>query len=283
MRFNLIVLVGVSLVVLSSTAKSDEEMKSTATPDAAVPSCSEEAELTVVEASSVYQNNTSSWGPQLALTDPSKNGYDGYWHSDSGDMNPWIEFKMSNVKEVSTVEVVDRYSYANKHRFEQVEVRVGSSSNYDIATSCGIQSCCSSNFTYIYRCPDDTVGLHIFIKKLGSTQEYLHVNHVTVMACTPSTTSPSTSTAQTTLILTGAGILVFILILALLVLYIFKTKKFCFKKAEVPVNTNENQNENNKKKNEDEDDEYYEYEEEGNYYTGKQTYYSEDDYNETYY
>ena len=135
--------------------------------------------LTAVQASSVFANIIAGYGPEQALT-KSLDLNSGFWHSDLGDTNPWIEFKMADTNEVYSVEVVDRLDPWNKNRFEQVDVRVGSSSaGYDSATSCGIKSCCSEDFTYTYTCPENTVGQHIFIKKLG-TQDILQVNLVTV-------------------------------------------------------------------------------------------------------
>ena len=135
--------------------------------------------ITLVQASSVYDNNIASFGPELALT-KSLDLNSGFWNSAAGDTNPWIEFKMSDTNEVYSVEVVDRIADLYKNRFEQVDVRVGSSSGYESATSCGIKSCCSEDFTYTYTCPENTVGQHIFIKKLGTQDIELQVNLVTV-------------------------------------------------------------------------------------------------------
>ena len=134
--------------------------------------------MSVFKASSVYNDDNGSWGPHLALTEASTSNT-GYWHSKTGDKNPSIEFKMSGSKEVFSVQIVDRLNgFAD--RFEQVEVRVGSSSSYDSATSCGTQSY-SGSTSYNYICPSNTVGQHVFIKKHGTTEDYLQINHVTVM------------------------------------------------------------------------------------------------------
>ena len=138
------------------------------------------ASLTVVEASSVYNNDETKWGSDLALTDPSLT-FEGYWHSGSEDKNPWIIFKMANSNKVASIEVLDRLDNWGE-RFEEVEVRVGVTDSFEEAISCGIQSYTNSS-NYTYECPDNTVGQYVIIKKLGTTVDFLHVNHVSVMVC----------------------------------------------------------------------------------------------------
>ena len=96
------------------------------------------ASLTVVNASSVNENNNENWGPEQALTEIS-NGWINYWHSAAMDINPSITFKMRHEHEVLAVDVVDRQDCCNE-RFQSVEVRVGSTPSFDDAQSCGIQS-----------------------------------------------------------------------------------------------------------------------------------------------
>ena len=104
------------------------------------------ASLTVVNASSVNENNNENWGPEQALTEIS-NGWIYYWHSNTIDINPSITFKMQREHEVRAVEVVDRQDCCDEdqcdvcnERFQSVEVRVGSTPSFDDAQSCGIQS-----------------------------------------------------------------------------------------------------------------------------------------------
>ena len=101
-----------------------------------------EASMTVVNASSVYDDNYERWGPEQALTPVSQDDAQdnkNYWHSGSDDDNPSITFKMQHEHEVLSVEVVDRQDCCNE-RFESVEVRVGNTPSFDEAQSCGIQS-----------------------------------------------------------------------------------------------------------------------------------------------
>ena len=97
-----------------------------------------EASLTVVNASSVYDDNYEKYGPEQALTSVSLDK-NNFWHSAADDDNPSITFKMQHEHEVLAVEVVDRQDCCNE-RFQSVEVRVGSSPSFDDAESCGIQS-----------------------------------------------------------------------------------------------------------------------------------------------
>ena len=97
-----------------------------------------EASLTVVNASSVYNDNYETYGPEQALT-PVSLDQNNFWQSGSDDDNPSITFKMKQEHEVLAVEVVDRQDCCNE-RFENVEVRVGSTPSFDEAQSCGIQS-----------------------------------------------------------------------------------------------------------------------------------------------
>ena len=96
------------------------------------------ASLTVVNASSVNENNNENWGPEQALSEISPSWLN-YWHSAAGDINPSITFKMQREHEVLAVDVVDRQDCCNE-RFQSVEVRVGSTPSFDDAQSCGIQS-----------------------------------------------------------------------------------------------------------------------------------------------
>ena len=96
------------------------------------------ASLTVVNASSVNENNNENWGPEQALSEISQSWLN-YWHSAAGDINPSITFKMQREHEVLAVDVVDRQDCCNE-RFQSVEVRVGSTPSFDDAQSCGIQS-----------------------------------------------------------------------------------------------------------------------------------------------
>ena len=97
-----------------------------------------EASLTVVNASSVYDDNYEQYGPEQALT-PVSLDTTNYWHSAFHDDNPSITFKMQHEHEVLAVEVVDRQDCCNE-RFQSVEVRVGNTPSFDDAQSCGIQS-----------------------------------------------------------------------------------------------------------------------------------------------
>lgn len=171
------------------------------------------ANLIVLGASSVFQNDPSKWGAHLALTDVSKTATD-YWHSDNDDINPWIEFKISSSRTILYVEVVDRLD-SKPDRYEKIEVRVGSSSSYDSAVSCGIKSFGDAVPTnpphYKYTCPEDTRGHHVFIKKLGETEAMMHVNSVRIFAesCYSYTvktiTTTNSSVAQKYILRTNEG------------------------------------------------------------------------------
>ena len=92
-----------------------------------------QAVLSVFGASSVYYNN-DYWGPEQALRDNDK-----YWHSANGDINPTITFKLQKEQEILSVEVEDRQDCCHD-RFKKVEVRVGTTSSFKEAATCGIQS-----------------------------------------------------------------------------------------------------------------------------------------------
>ena len=94
--------------------------------------------MTVVNASSVNDNDNEKWGPEQALTEISTNSIN-YWHSAANDINPSITFKMQRDHEVLAVDVVDRQDCCNG-RFQSVEVRIGNTPSFDDAQSCGIQS-----------------------------------------------------------------------------------------------------------------------------------------------
>ena len=117
----------------------------------------------------MYANDNNRFGPQLALTPPSST-HTGYWHS-GGERNPWIEFKMANTAQVSSIKIVDRLSCCPE-RFEKVEVTVG-------GVSCGVKSY-SDSTTYIYNCPANARGNTIIIRKLGTTSNWFHINNVEV-------------------------------------------------------------------------------------------------------
>ena len=93
----------------------------------------DQAVLSVFGSSSVYHNN-DYWGPEQALMDNDK-----YWHSDDGDINPTITFKLQKEQEILYVEVVDRQDCCHD-RFKKVEVKVGTTPSFGEATTCGIQS-----------------------------------------------------------------------------------------------------------------------------------------------
>ena len=97
-----------------------------------------QAVLSVFGASSVYKNEVERWGPEQALTEVSTTN-DHYWHSANGDINPTITFKLQKEREIMFVEVVDRQDCCHD-RFKKVEVRVGTTSSFKEATTCGIQS-----------------------------------------------------------------------------------------------------------------------------------------------
>ena len=98
-----------------------------------------EASLTVVNASSVYHDDYENFGPEQALTPISSNQLH-FWRSGADDDNPSITFKMQHhEREVLAVEIVDRQDCCYE-RFDQVEVRIGTTPSFDDAQSCGIQS-----------------------------------------------------------------------------------------------------------------------------------------------
>ena len=165
----------ISTTQASITTISTETTESSVTTVASSNLCPEEASLSVVTASSVNEDDHDKWGASLALTEPSLTNT-GYWHSAEGDVNPSIELKMDGTKDVISVEVMDRRDCC-EDKFEDVEVKVGST--FEDSISCGVQSY-SSSTTYMYQCPENTAGQHIFIKKLGTTDDVLHVNHVNV-------------------------------------------------------------------------------------------------------
>ena len=78
------------------------------------------------------------WGPEQALTEISYD-WTNYWHSAEDDINPSITFKMKEKYGVLSVEVVDRQDCCHD-RYKNVEVRVGSSTSFEEARTCGIQS-----------------------------------------------------------------------------------------------------------------------------------------------
>ena len=94
--------------------------------------------MSVVGASSTFQDRFNEFGPDEALTSISSTNT-GYWHSAERDCNPTITFEMQEEQEVLLVEVVDRLDCCHD-RFKEVEVRVGNSLSFEEATSCGIQS-----------------------------------------------------------------------------------------------------------------------------------------------
>ena len=78
----------------------------------------------------------------LALT-PVSNASTGFWHSDTGDLSPWIGFKMPSTYQVAVVEVDDRKDNGKYfNRFKDVEVTIGTSPNVNDTNvkSCGTQS-----------------------------------------------------------------------------------------------------------------------------------------------
>ena len=113
-------------------------------------------------------HNDEKWGPELALTPVSSTGT-GYWHS-GGEKQPWIEFIMAEETEVDRIEIIDRLDCCSE-RFENVEVTVGS-------VRCGVQSYEGST-TYTFNCPANTRG-NLFIKKIGTTNNWFHINNVEV-------------------------------------------------------------------------------------------------------
>ena len=131
--------------------------------------------LSVNRWSGVYENDHSNYGPQLALTPPSSTGA-GYWHS-GGEKHPWIEFGMDEETEVDRIKIIDRLDCCPE-RFENVEVRVGLKWSVN-SVSCGVQSYKGST-TYIFNCPTNARGNHIFINKHGTTTNWFHINNVVV-------------------------------------------------------------------------------------------------------
>ena len=99
--------------------------------------CQSNVPLTVSGRSSVLGNNEGFWGAPLALTPISYTNH-GFWHSDDGDLNPWIAFKRQSTHEVIVVEVDDRKDCCLE-RFLDVEVSVGPSPDVDDSgkISCG--------------------------------------------------------------------------------------------------------------------------------------------------
>ena len=130
--------------------------------------------LSVNRWSGVHHNDESKWGPKLALTPPSSTST-GYWHS-GGEKHPWIEFKMADETEVDRIKIIDRLDCCPE-RFEKVEVRVGYTKVKSV--SCGVQSYKGSK-TYIFNCPTNARGNHIFINKHGTTTNWFHINNVEV-------------------------------------------------------------------------------------------------------
>ena len=102
--------------------------------------------LTVDDYSSVYQNDYEKYGPEQALTDISWNSYN-WWHSSIGDINPYITFRMLEEYFHFSVTVTDRLDCCPE-RFKNVEVRVGQTTSFDEAESCGIQSYVAPFFPY---------------------------------------------------------------------------------------------------------------------------------------
>ena len=82
--------------------------------------------LQVDSCSSVFLSRNNYWGPELALTEVSYSNT-GYWHSDNGDEDPWIKFKVAEELEVVTVEITDRQTCCFE-RFQNVEVVIIGSS-----------------------------------------------------------------------------------------------------------------------------------------------------------
>ena len=93
----------------------------------------------MVGSSSIYQDNQEKFGPASALT--LERGK--FWHSESGEKNPWISFEMSGAYAVLVVEVTDRQDMDCCYdRFENVEVTVGSSPDIKSPEkkTCGMKS-----------------------------------------------------------------------------------------------------------------------------------------------
>ena len=85
----------------------------------------------------MYANDISKWGPKLALTEPSLTST-GYWHSATGDKNPYITLETNQTKLIHTVEIIDRLN-GYYDRFEDVEVKVYETIGAEYV-SCGNQS-----------------------------------------------------------------------------------------------------------------------------------------------
>ena len=96
------------------------------------------AALHVVDVSSVSEDDYLYHGPVQSLTAISTDS-DHFWQSAAGDANPWILFKMLHEHEVIAVDVVDRQDCCFE-RFQNVEIRVGSTMSFEDAKSCGTQS-----------------------------------------------------------------------------------------------------------------------------------------------
>ena len=86
----------------------------------------------------MLDNDHEKWGKEQSLTEISLDRYN-FWHSASNDVNPSITFKMKKIHEVLSMEIVDRQNCCHE-KFKSVEVRVGSTTSFDDAQSCGIQS-----------------------------------------------------------------------------------------------------------------------------------------------
>ena len=94
--------------------------------------------LNVLEASSIYGNDETKWGPELALTDLSKTST-GYWHSGFGDQNPYIIFYLDRESEVTSVEITDRLDQ-HPERFSNVQVMVTVDNPELTVIDCGTKS-----------------------------------------------------------------------------------------------------------------------------------------------
>ena len=94
--------------------------------------------MSVFGASSVHNNAIDKWGPNQALTEVSTTN-EHFWHSANGDINPTITFKLQKEREILSVEVVDRQDCCHD-RFRKVDVRVGTTSSFKEATTCGVKS-----------------------------------------------------------------------------------------------------------------------------------------------
>ena len=99
--------------------------------------------LSVVSASSVHLNEKDKWGPEQALTELSTTSTN-FWHSAEGDINPTITFKLQKEHEILSIVVDDRHDCCHE-RFQKVEVRIGTTTSFNEATTCGIQSYAGQN------------------------------------------------------------------------------------------------------------------------------------------